>query len=260
VVAHSAGIASVSHGQGRVSRSSRRPRAVAADLVVLHPHSDHVLARAAADHERPRTQGAAFGRPTRAHRTAIGCSSGAQRIGSRSRARGVRSLRTGAATGSPRFREIRGDGRDRLRRGRDASIGSEGISAAEMSRVSRRSGTLAQATHSLPSVAVDPVASDARFIQRLTEAGCDFSKSRHVGVHFDAATVKAANAVIKALSSEPDLLRDPEVFAHTDAWLVYSETWMLVTETTIAALRQRMEGIAATAGGVYAGWQTSAVP
>jgi hypothetical protein len=109
-------------------------------------------------------------------------------------------------------------------------------------------------------VAEDPVASDARFIQRLAEAGCDLSKSRHVGIHFDAPTVEAANAVINALSSEPDLLRDPEVFAHADAWHVYSETSMVVSEATMVALRQRTEAIAAAAGAVYAGWQTTTVP
>jgi Regulator of ribonuclease activity B len=101
-------------------------------------------------------------------------------------------------------------------------------------------------------------AADDRLIEHLRASGSDLTKSREVGVHFDAVSDDIANALAAQLRIEGWTVT---VTRLESEWLVSgTEKWMLVTAEEIGRLRGEMERTALLNDAAFEGWQAGSVP
>jgi hypothetical protein len=99
---------------------------------------------------------------------------------------------------------------------------------------------------------------DARLIGSLAERGCDLSKSRPVGIHFNASSEAAAEAVASELEAEG---WEPHIFALSGEWFVSGVgRRVVVSVESIAELRLSSEDLASRSGVTYYGWQADLDP
>jgi hypothetical protein len=102
------------------------------------------------------------------------------------------------------------------------------------------------------------VADDADLIARLVDRGCDLTRTRQVGVHFDTRSHEVAEAVSGDLRANG---WEPEVSQLRNEWLVSADRgWMVVTAESIAELRRTSEELANRHGATFHGWQASLDP
>lgn len=99
---------------------------------------------------------------------------------------------------------------------------------------------------------------DAMLIGHLAKRGCDLTKHREVGVHFNASSEVVADDISRDLRAEG---WGPKIFFHRDEWLVASlGKRMVVNEQNISRLRHSCEDLAIRHGAIYHGWQASLDP
>jgi len=101
-------------------------------------------------------------------------------------------------------------------------------------------------------------AGDARLIGNLIARGCDMTEPRQVGIHFYAPAKDRAEALAAVLDAEG---LEPHIFEREGEWLVAGlKKWMIVSQETIAELRQSSEDLAKRHGATFHGWQASLDP
>ena len=105
-----------------------------------------------------------------------------------------------------------------------------------------------------------PQEADALALRQLAGRGSDLSKPRHIS-HFvlfpDEEGARAAAAAIAEASWTTSVEEPTETVAE---WCVKADAYRTVGPDTVAAFRAWFEGVAATHGGEYDGWEASAKP
>ena len=105
-----------------------------------------------------------------------------------------------------------------------------------------------------------PQEADALALRQLAGRGADLAKARHV-IHFvyfvqEEDARAAAEAIGEA--SWTTAVEAPD--GNDDRWCVKADAHRIVGPDTVAAFRTWFEGVAATHGGEYDGWEAAAKP
>jgi hypothetical protein len=99
---------------------------------------------------------------------------------------------------------------------------------------------------------------DAMLIRHLVDRGCDLTKQREVGIHFDVPSQEIAEAIARDLRTDG---WDPSIFTLPDQCVVSADgKWLVVSEESIAELRRSAADLASRHGVTYHGWQANLDP
>jgi hypothetical protein len=95
-------------------------------------------------------------------------------------------------------------------------------------------------------------------VRRLADRGCDLTKRRGVGIHFDVPSQEIAEAIARDLRTDG---WDPNILTLPDQYVVSADgKWMVVSEENIAELRRSAADLATRHGATYHGWQANLDP